>query len=70
MSIVEAMDLGEKLGMDPILLKDVMSKCTSNCWSLNTSNPLPGVIKNAPSNWNYENGFSCELMAKDLNLSI
>lgn len=68
-SIAEAMNLGKNLGIDPKLLVEIMSMSTSACWSLTKSNPMPGVDPNSPSSRDYENGFSCELLKKDLKLA-
>ena len=68
-SIAEALSLGKSLGMDVKVLTDVMKVSTARCWSIDTYNPVPGVMEGVPSSRNYENGFSCELMLKDLNIS-
>lgn len=41
--ICEAMNLGEKLGVDPNVLADVMNQSTSRCWSSEANNPHPAV---------------------------
>ena len=69
-SISEAMSLGSNLGMDPKILKNILSKCTSNCWSLNLSHPMPGVVEGTPSSRGYENGFASHLIRKDLALAM
>jgi 3-hydroxyisobutyrate dehydrogenase len=66
----EALALGKKLGMDPKKLSEVMSTSTARCWSVDTYNPCPGVMENVPSSRNYEGGFSCSLMEKDIGLAI
>ncbi len=37
--------------------------------NLNSYNPVPGVMENVPSSRNYEGGFACELMLKDLKIA-
>ena len=69
-SICEAMNLGANLGMDPKILKNILSKCTSNCWSLNECNPMPNVVEDTPASRNYENGFASNLIQKDLFLAM
>lgn len=32
-------------------------------------NPCPGVLENVPASRDYEGGFACELMLKDLGLA-
>ena len=68
-SIAEALSLGKSLGMDVKVLTDVMKVSTARCWSIDTYNPVPGVMQGVPSSRNYENGFACELMLKDLNIA-
>jgi len=71
--ICEAMNLGESLGVDPIVLADVMNTSTAKSWSCEVNNPHPivGVSKgNMPSANNYEGGFGTKLMLKDLSLAV
>lgn len=46
-----------------------MGTASGSCWSLNVYNPHPGIIEGVPSSNNYNGGFACELMSKDLSLS-
>ncbi|CAB4054787.1 HIBADH [Lepeophtheirus salmonis] len=64
----EAMNLGKNLGLDPNLLASVLSSSTGRCWSVDTYNPVPGVMKNVPSSNGYAGGFGTALMTKDLGL--
>lgn len=66
----ESLALGVKLGMDPKILSDIMAVSSARCWSLDTYNPIPNVLPNVPSSRNYENGFSMELISKDLNIAM
>jgi 3-hydroxyisobutyrate dehydrogenase len=65
----EAFVLGEKLGLEPQKLFDIMSAASGQCWSLTTYCPVPGPVPTAPSNRNYQGGFATALMLKDLKLS-
>src|SRR5689334_8401227 len=65
----EAFVLGEKLGLEPQKLFDIMSAASGQCWSLTNYCPVPGPVPNAPSNRNYAGGFASSLMLKDLKLS-
>ncbi len=65
----EAFVLGEKLGLDPQRLFDIMSAASGQCWSLTTYCPVPGPVPTAPSNRNYKGGFATALMLKDLKLA-
>mmetsp|Transcript_17922 Transcript_17922/g.21785 ORF Transcript_17922/g.21785 Transcript_17922/m.21785 type:complete len:323 (-) Transcript_17922:454-1422(-) len=69
LGVSEAMNLGEKLGMDPKVLAGIMNTSTARCWSSDTYNPTPGVIDGVPSSRNYEGGFGTALMLKDLGLA-
>lgn len=66
----EALAIGTSLGMDPKILTSIMSVSTGRCWSVDTYTPVPGVKPNAPSSRNYEPGFSCDLMVKDIGLAL
>jgi 3-hydroxyisobutyrate dehydrogenase len=65
----EAFVLGEKLGLDPQKLFDIMSAASGQCWSLTTYCPVPGPVPTAPSNRSYQGGFATALMLKDLKLA-
>jgi 3-hydroxyisobutyrate dehydrogenase len=65
----EAFVLGEKLGLDPKKLFDIMSAASGQCWSLTTYCPVPGPVPSAPSNRDYTGGFATALMLKDLKLA-
>jgi 3-hydroxyisobutyrate dehydrogenase len=65
----EAFVLGEKLGLDPQKLFDIMSAASGQCWSLTTYCPVPGPVPTAPSNRDYAGGFATALMLKDLKLA-
>lgn len=66
----EGLAMGEKLGIDPKILFEVLSVSTSSCWSINTTNPRPGNIPTAPASKNYEGGFQTGLIKKDLALAM
>jgi len=67
--VSETMNLGINLGVDPKLLTSILSSATGRCWSVDTYNPVPGVMPNVPSSKNYEGGFGSQLMLKDLALA-
>jgi 3-hydroxyisobutyrate dehydrogenase len=66
----ESLALGVKLGIDSKVLSEIMGVSSGRCWSLDTYNPIPNVMENVPSSRNYENGFSMELMTKDINIAL
>jgi|TARA_B110001450_G_scaffold238288_1_gene245194 3-hydroxyisobutyrate dehydrogenase len=53
----EGMAMGEKLGIDPKTLCDILSVCTANSWVIDTTNPRPGNKPNAPASNDYKGGF-------------
>jgi len=65
----EAFVLGEKLGLDPQKLFDIMSAASAQCWSLTSYCPVPGPVPASPANREYTGGFATALMLKDLKLS-
>jgi len=67
--VSETMNLGIHLGLDPKLLKDILSSSTGRCWSVDTYNPVPGVISGVPGSNKYQGGFGSQLMLKDLGLA-
>jgi 3-hydroxyisobutyrate dehydrogenase len=66
----ESLALGVKLGIDAKVLSEIMAVSSGRCWSLDTYNPIPNVMENVPSSRNYENGFSMELITKDINIAL
>jgi 3-hydroxyisobutyrate dehydrogenase len=73
LGICEAMNLGDKLGVDPKVLAGVMNVSTAKCWSSQVNNPHPVAAKDIGSGAsanNYEGGFATNLMLKDLNLAM
>ena len=65
----EAFALGEKLGLDPQKLFDIMSTSSGQSWSLTTYCPVPGPVPTSPANRDYAGGFAAALMLKDLKLA-
>ena len=57
------------LGLDPKLLASILSSATGRCWSVDTYNPVPGVMQGVPSSNKYQGGFGSQLMLKDLGLA-
>lgn len=67
--VSEALNLGERLGLDAKTLSGILNISTGRCWSSDTYNPVPGVFDGVPSSNNYAGGFGTALMAKDLGLA-
>jgi 3-hydroxyisobutyrate dehydrogenase-like beta-hydroxyacid dehydrogenase len=70
--ICEAMNLGEMLGVDPIVLADSLNTSTAKCWSCEVNNPHPLVAAQvgSPASKDYRGGFATKLMLKDLKLAV
>jgi 3-hydroxyisobutyrate dehydrogenase len=56
--------------MNETILTNIMKVSSSRCWSIDTYNPVPGVMENVPASRDYERGFGCELMLKDIKLAL
>lgn len=69
-AVAEAFALGQRLGADPRILFDVMSKSSANCWALQTRPPVAGLVPSAPSSQDFAPGFMVDLMHKDLGLVL
>ena len=68
--VSEALALGKSLGMDLNILSRIMTASSSRCFIVDTYNPVPGILKNSPASKNYEIGFYCYLMLKDVKLAL
>jgi len=65
----EAFSLGQKLGLEPEALFQIMSTSSGMCWPINTYCPVPGVGPNSPADNDYKPGFATDLMLKDAGLA-
>ena len=66
----EGLSLGEKLGIDPKVLSDILAVSTGRSWCIDTYNPRPGMMENVPSARNYQGGFQVGLIRKDLSIAL
>lgn len=66
----EGLSLGEKLGIDPKVLSNILSVSTGRSWCVDTYNPRPGVLENVPASRDYNGGFQVSLIRKDLSLAL
>lgn len=69
-AVSEGTALGERLGIDPKVLQQILSVSTAGCWANNVANPRPGVLEGSPSSRNYDGGFQAGLMRKDMTLAL
>jgi 3-hydroxyisobutyrate dehydrogenase len=67
--VAEAMLLGQKLGLDPAVLADVINTSTGSCWSSSVNNPVSSALPDTspPCDRDYEGGFATALMLKVLH---
>jgi len=68
-AVCEGFQLAEKLGLDVQKLFDISSKSSGQCWAMTNYCPAPGPVPAAPSNRDYQAGFTADMMLKDLKLA-
>ncbi|HUN48809.1 MAG TPA: 3-hydroxyisobutyrate dehydrogenase [Stellaceae bacterium] len=68
-AVCEGFQLADRLGLDAQKLFDISSKSSGQCWSMTNYCPAPGPVPAAPSNRDYQPGFTAEMMLKDLKLA-
>jgi 3-hydroxyisobutyrate dehydrogenase len=68
-AVSEGFALAEKLGLDWQKLFDISSKSSGQCWAMTSYCPAPGLVATAPSNRDYQAGFTASMMLKDLKLA-
>ncbi|MSO69742.1 MAG: 3-hydroxyisobutyrate dehydrogenase [Alphaproteobacteria bacterium] len=68
--VSEALTLAKRLGLDAATLHAISSKSSGSCWALNEYCPAPGPVPKAPSNRDYQAGFTAQMMLKDLKLAL
>lgn len=66
----EALAMGERHGLDPARLSEIMLASSGRNWSLEVYNPWPEVMEGSPASNDYQPGFMVDLMAKDLGLAM
>lgn len=65
----EAFLLGERLGLNPEKLFDVMSTSSGSCWAINSYCPVPNVGPTSPADNDYKPGFATAMIVKDTQLA-
>ena len=66
----EALNMGIRAGMDPVVLASAFSAGTAQNAICDKFNPVPGVVRGAPSSHGYKGGFKVQLMKKDFALAV
>ena len=61
--------LAQRLGLDPQVYFDVVTRSSGDSWVFRNWFPLPGVVETSPSSHDYEPGFMIDLIHKDLKLA-
>lgn len=69
-AVAEGMSLGDKLGIDPKKLQEILSVSTAGCWANNKNCPHPAALPGSPASKNYEGGFQVSLIRKDMALAL
>jgi 3-hydroxyisobutyrate dehydrogenase len=67
--VCEGFQLAEKLGLDIQKLFDISAKSSGQSWAMTSYCPVPGPVPTAPSNRDYQAGFTADMMLKDLKLA-
>ena len=66
----EGLSLGEKLGINPKVLSNILAVSTGRSWVVDSYNPRPGVLENVPASRDYNGGFQVSLIRKDLSIAL
>jgi 3-hydroxyisobutyrate dehydrogenase-like beta-hydroxyacid dehydrogenase len=66
----ESLNMGIKAGLDPRALSSVFAAGTAQNAIVDTYNPCPGIVPEAPSSKGYAGGFKVQLMKKDFSLAV
>lgn len=61
--------LAERLGLDPQVYFNIVTRSSGDSWVFRNWFPLPGVVDTSPSSHGYEPGFMIDLIHKDLRLA-
>lgn len=61
--------LAKKLGLDPQVYFDIVTRSSGDSWVFRHWFPLPDVVATSPSSHDYEAGFMIDLIHKDLYLA-
>lgn len=66
----ETYALAERLGLDAHTLTDIINSSSGRSWTTEINNPVPGVVPSSPASHAYKNGFSSQLLLKDIRLAL
>lgn len=68
--VCEAMNMGERYGLDPKVLAGVINVSSGKCYNSLDQNPVKGVTATAASAKNFEGGFSTELCKGVIDMAV
>ena len=61
--------LAQRLGLDPHVYFNIVTRSSGDSWVFRNWFPLPGVVETSRSSHGYEAGFMIDLIHKDLRLA-
>lgn len=67
--VCETFSLAQKMNLDLQLLSDIVNTSSGRCWVTEVNNPVPGIVPTSPASRDYNNGFSAQLLLKDIRLA-
>ncbi len=66
----ETFALAEQMKLDLKVLSNIINTSSGRCWVTEVNNPVPGIVDSSPASNQYNNGFSSQLLLKDIRLAI
>jgi 3-hydroxyisobutyrate/3-hydroxypropionate dehydrogenase len=70
LGVCEAMNMGERYGLDPKVLAGVINVSSGRCYNSLDQNPVKGVTPTAASAKDFEGGFSTELCKGVIDMAV
>jgi 3-hydroxyisobutyrate/3-hydroxypropionate dehydrogenase len=70
LGVSEAMNIGERYGLDPKVLAGVINVSSGRCYNSLDQNPVKGVTPTAASAKDFEGGFSTELCKGVIDMAV
>lgn len=69
-ALAESLNLGQRLGLKPTVLSEVINASSGRSWASELYNPVPGIQPAMPASQGYAGGFATRLLLKDLGLAL
>lgn len=70
LSASEGLNLGMRLGLDPVKLTDIINASSGRSWTTMSNHPVPGVQADSVASRGYRGGFAIELAAGCVDLAM